>query len=300
MKRPTTSIITLTCALVAFGSAPLLQAQTTVGYWRMGDDGALLNDTSPAGNDLQQIRFQPGGPAATTPPSDFPTSVPQTGASNLSALQLLNGSGEITAAGLNDSPALNLSSFTYEGYYQFDNFNSLNILASKADNPGNSSSWRLTYNSSNLQLGVQLSTTGSNLSSNSFSTTNFGALQTGNAYYVAFSVDATGAGTAGTFYFQDLSAGGSLQSESFSLGATTIFDSSAPFIIGAEASSSTGSGITPTTRIAGVVDEVRLTSGVLQEDQLLASIPEPSAYAAMFGSLALALAIIRRFKCKKS
>jgi hypothetical protein len=95
------------------------------------------------------------------------------------------------------------------------------------------------------------------------------SVPTGKDYYLAAAVDLDGGQT--TFFAQDLTDAGSLQSTTRSFDITTL-NSPTKFAIGA-----TGDG---TLYFDGLIDEVRISDTALSEHQLL--VPEPSVAHLLF------------------
>lgn len=113
------------------------------------------------------------------------------------------------------------------------------------------------------------------------------SLNLNTTYYVGLSVDLTApSATGATFYIQDLSGGGSLQTVSVSIGSTGLLNTTDTLAVGFQNSS---------TQFKGYIDDVRFSNAVLGADQLLiAPIPEPSSAAILAGASALLLVVGRR------
>ena len=110
-------------------------------------------------------------------------------------------------------------------------------------------------------------------------------IPTGKDYYVAATFDL--AGGQATFYVQNLTDGGSLLTSTASHTLTSIANRTG-FYIGGHPTYTFDQ-----VSFAGLIDEVRLSNGVLASGSLLVAIPEPGAYALLGGLVAL-LAVIRR------
>jgi hypothetical protein len=109
------------------------------------------------------------------------------------------------------------------------------------------------------------------------------SVSTGKDYYLAAAVDLDGGQT--TFYLQNLTDGGSLQSTTRPFDITTL-NTPTMFAIGA-----TGDG---TLYFDGLIDEVRISNSALTEQQLLL-VPEPStAFLLAFALVGLAARRRRR------
>jgi hypothetical protein len=111
-------------------------------------------------------------------------------------------------------------------------------------------------------------------------------------YYVAVSFDI--ATDDAIFYWQDLTDGGTLQTQTvnlvtvFNKDATALGDPTLDFTIGYSA------GSDKRWDAGGFIDSVRLSNTALSESELLISVPEPSTVALMLGGLAGLFVMVRR------
>lgn len=110
-------------------------------------------------------------------------------------------------------------------------------------------------------------------------------IPTGKDYYVAVAFDL--AGGQATFYVQNLTDGGSVQSSTVGHSLSSIASRSGLFI-GGHGGHSVGH-----VHFDGLIDEVRLSNAVLSQSSLLA-IPEPGTYALFAGGAGLLMAALRR------
>ena len=90
------------------------------------------------------------------------------------------------------------------------------------------------------------------------------ALEVNKDYYVAASFDPTDQASGLTFYVQDLTASGTLQSTSVGHSVDSLYDSTARLYVGTYNNDSS-------RRWKGLIDEVRFSDEVLPESRLLVS-----------------------------
>jgi hypothetical protein len=119
------------------------------------------------------------------------------------------------------------------------------------------------------------------------------ALALDTDYYIGVSFDAANTTSGLTFYLQDSTNSGSLQSLSTVHSTTGVFDSTADVLIGSF------NGSVSTNRWKGYVDEARISDTVLSQSQLLISVPEPSSYVLLMGGMAALLLLRRRHALSK-
>ncbi|WP_043582393.1 LamG-like jellyroll fold domain-containing protein [Geminisphaera colitermitum] len=281
-------------------ASPAAIAADTIGWWRFEDSTNLGKDSS--GNNLN-LAVSSTTPAQVATP--FHATIPQTGNTNTKAL-VFDSSGSIkNYLSTPDSAVFNFQAFTIEADISITSFNGTNpavIAGQFGFETGNNANanWLFGVKTTGelyLRLGnsANQGTSYNDLSSGLFLTTGADAKN----YYVGASVIADGSGTTAVFYLQDLSAGGDIQSvtKTASLKALTT-TSTAPFVIGT--SCNKDGGIYEYRNFGGTIDEVRLTNGILTQDQLLATtstVPEPATWAMLTAGLILALTlIIRRYR----
>jgi hypothetical protein len=253
--------------------APVADA-AVIAYWRFEDSPGFLSDSSGNGRTLTNTgsvsQYALPGTGAG---SDFPTIIPQTGASNADAAQF-NASNLLSAA---DSDAFTSTTLTVEAFLNGTNLGGAATRAIAGHFRGdiNQRSWLLQVTGTG-NLSFQFSTNGSA----------GGGLS--EAVVSSFSVDLLDTSTDGiTFYLQDLTNGGSLLSEGVVHTATVLHNSTASFTI--------GSTDQPSAQFAGIIDEVRVSNTKLDQSDLLISVPEPSTVVlAGMGALLLGFMARRR------
>lgn len=251
---------------LAFVASGIFSHATTIGHWRM--EG---NDNDSSGNNLHltdpngKVGF--GDNAVHTP--GFPNPIPQTGAANTKHAFTLGGN---VVAGPNpqelrlaDDPLLPTGDFTVEAMVRWGleviNNAVVGDIVSQWGSGQQAFRWGIATNNT-MQMGI------SNVGATPFFTT-LGSFTfvANNDYYVAAVVDLEPAdATTVTFYVKDLTAGTPMQTIPGVTFATTLpsslRDSTADLIIGGAASFNPES-------YGPRVDEVRLSSGVLAESELL-------------------------------
>jgi hypothetical protein len=285
--------------LTSLGLAiPAANAADTIGWWRFEDSANLGKDYS--GNNLNLT-------VSSTPPTQvntpFGSTVPLTGDANTKALGLDSAGTVKNYLSTPDSTTFDFQSFTIEAFVNITSFNNTNnpaVIASQfgfeASNNANAN-WLFGVKTTGelyLRLGnsANQGTSYNDLNSGLFLTTGADAKN----YYVGASVIADGSGTTAVFYLQDLSAGGDMQSVTKTATLKALATgSTAPFVIGT--SSNKDGGIYEYRNFGGAIDEVRLTNGVLTQDQLLATpapVPEPATSAALAAGFILAATLVIR------
>jgi hypothetical protein len=301
MNTPSKLTALALLASVAAGSA----SAQTVAYWRFeGDSTARLTDSSGNGRTLNTVTGHSNSTTQvisyalpeTGPGSKFFDPVPQTGATNTQAFQkAVSGSngGYFQAA---DHASFTSNTLTLEAMVHFTTrTTSLAFIAGHFDGGSNQRSYALVgsgtgVNPENNKLAFIVSSTGNNTGVTTYYS-NF-TITTGIDYYFGVAMDLTGATAAErslTFYFQDLTNGGTLQSQTISgITQSAINDSAASFAIGAQGAGGSHAAWT------GLIDEVRLSNVALGSNQLLVAIPEASSFAAFAGLGVLGLAATRR------
>jgi hypothetical protein len=264
---------------------------TVVGYWQF-EDGAFLDDSSGNGNTLTNV----GGMAQVAIPgsgngSDFPTTIPQTGASNGFIADFTATSG---VSGFSDADNASYGSIATSGAFTIEAFinsgsgggnpEDARYIAAQYDSGSSQRSWGFQVNQFDgmtLFLGDMGTFWDSPDTANNI-------LSLNRDYYVAVSFDI--ATDDAIFYWQDLTGGGTLQSQTVSLAvnATSLGDPTLDFTIGHSAES------TKRWDAGGFIDSVRLSNEALAESELLVSVPEPSTVALMLGAAAGLLVMLRR------
>lgn len=251
-----------------------------VGHWRF-ESCSFLSDSSGNGNTLTSS----GTVSQTVIPdmgngSAFPNPVPQTGTTN----GTMTGFGGSSAAGFDAADSTSINQISAKGTFTLEAF----VNAGTGTTASGDADARYIvgqYNSSasarsfsfqmNTQNGMSvflgrddLAFAGTLKSSNSF-------FENNKDYYVAVSYD-VGANT-GTFYWQNLTDSGTLQSEAanFTAGGSgyngTLGNPNIDLTVGYRQDSN------KFWQNNGFLDEVRVSDTVLGESDLLVSIPEPSS-----------------------
>lgn len=279
----------------AIFSSTHLQA-ATLGYWRMENSSDLGLDSS--GNNLNMTNSGPVGSynlPATGVGSAFFDPIPQTGAANIRAGQFnLGESDHLSIADPFSSAYVDLTIESMINLTTAGATTEVRPIASQWSASSTNHSWQLgiTGNTSGLgarNLILQVATSGTggtvvNLDSDF-------QLSLSNDYYIAASLDFTGSNLAVTFYVQNLTGGGSLQSNVVQTTLSGLYNSTAPLYIG-RGGSTTGSNLF----FNGTIDEVRISDTALTQSQLLA-VPEPSAtLLVLLGGLHIILRRCRRFR----
>ncbi|RRJ98271.1 LamG domain-containing protein [Opitutaceae bacterium TAV4] len=277
-------------------AAPAAIAADTIGWWRFEDSANLGKDSS--GNGLNLTVNSTPSQVATP----FGSTVPQTGDTNTKALNLTANTGHYLSTP--DSATFNFQSFTFETYLRLDAFQAGNnaVIGGQWDSSLTSGkNWSLFVNNSDRELRLRIG----NPSSEGYSEFKSGIqLTLGDNYYIAITVTASGtsSGTSGNFYIQNLSEKPKMDMDIVPFSTTGIRTlntaSTASFALGViyENGAAPNSG---KRNFGGIIDEVRLTNGVLAQDQLLgySTIPEPATWAMLAAGLILALTlIIRRYR----
>jgi hypothetical protein len=266
-----------------------------VGHWQF-EDGAFLDDSSGNGNTLTNV----GGMAQVAIPgsgngSDFPTTIPQTGATNGRIADFTATSG---VSGFSDADNASYGSIATSGAFTIEAFinsgsgggapEDARYIAAQYDSGSSQRSWGFQVNGDEgltLLLGDMGTFWESPDTANNIISFN-------TDYYVAVSFDI--ATDDAIFYWQDLTNGGTLQTQTvnlvtaYSVNATSLGDPTLDFTIGYSA------GSDKRWDAGGVIDSVRLSNTALSESELLIAVPEPSTVALALGALAGVLVMARR------
>ncbi|WFB36343.1 hypothetical protein P3T73_01010 [Kiritimatiellota bacterium B12222] len=255
----------------------------TIGYWRFEDD--VLTDSSGNGNTLSVIT---GATKEAIPVSgngsEFSSPIPQTGDSN-GSMASFNGSGSLSVA--DPFGASGLGSFTAEAYINLGSTSSnTQYVMSQYDANNGDRSWGLGIADSNGTLSAGANEMYLLVSPDGDNPTTLLplglTLTTGVDYYIAFSFDGSTGTNDVTFYYQDLTNGGTLMSTIGSSTMNKVFDSSAKFRISGTGNTNIGGKFT------GDIDEVKISDTVLSSSELLIAIPESSTLS-LFSFAGLAL-----------
>lgn len=140
---------------------------------------------------------------------------------------------------------------------------------------GNQRSWLLCRPASTNTLGLLLSSTGGNTYTFNGSAPDW-SLNTLNDYYIAFSFDRSKTNGGVVLYMKNLTATGALLKASFDHALSGgLFNSSASLII--DGLNGAGGGTADSEGIRGLIDEIRITAGVLRERDLLINKANPGS-----------------------
>lgn len=262
--------------LVVWGAAA--QAATT-GYWRFETSPGFLADSSGNGRTLTAV---PNAAQVTLPGSGngstFPDPIPLTGSPNDSAATFDGTSDRLTTP---DSAAFTDTTFTLEAFFSAPSLNSSNkSIAGHWTSTGNQRSYLIAVGTTNF-LAFLFSADG--IATTTVTSTFLVGANTD--YYAAATVNLADTSANGiTFYLQNLTAGGALQSNGQAHAGTTLFDSTTTFAIGSTSQ--------PSSEFTGLIDEVRMSDTKLAASELLIA-PEPGS-AALLGRGAGLLGLWRR------
>jgi len=278
MRNPFISLLFCISLYVAFQAHA---HAATVAHWRFeGTDVTFFEDSSGNGHDL-------GFDDNTTVESATPYTLPTTGAGSafldpLPQSGLLNtGAANFTTSGVDgylrapDSSAWTTNTFTIEAMVNLTTVGALQSIAGQLSTIEAAKRTLLFHVNSGNKLAIIIN-----------NDTISSSLQLSGSvdYYVGVAVDLTAPENERlTFYLQDLTNGGALQSQTLDTDSTNILDNISPFSIGSTSS--------PSSRFNGLIDEVRFSDTALEASELLIA-PEPAR--AMFLCLGLMLASLRR------
>jgi hypothetical protein len=288
LPRPTRAVLALALTVLPTLAAPA----AVIGHWLFEDNTNLGLDSSGSGRTLTVS----GTSAAALTPS------PTGGGVNTLGVNL-NGSSNVMS--LADETALAFSTgFTFEAYLKHDQWaegGTPRVIAAQTNTataPNGRFGWQLGVASvdsstftTNGTLFMQMTSTGQTANAVNF---NSGfALAEETLYYVAVSVSigGTGVGTTVNFYLKNLTTNVLQTSSITQVGLTSLYDSDAPFMIGA--SQNAGSA---TRNFDGQIDEARLSNTTLGSSDLLINIPEPEGPALILGVVGLWACFSRRHR----
>jgi len=267
-------------SLTLLGAASVSQA-ATLGYWRFESSPGFLSDSSGNDHTLTAVGSPTQGSITGT---DFPTTIPQTGAANASLAQTSNGNVFSLA------DPFNVTDFTIEAFFAKNvQTTETQYFVSHWEASGGQRNYAFGISGSNgvnggpaNELFLLLSDDGASTSIINSGLT--ASLSTDS--YSGVSFDQSNQSSGVTFYLQDLT-GGSLQSSSAAHAITDLNEPTSTFRI------ASFSGNSSTSVLQGEIDEVRISDTVLSSSQLLA-VPEPSVAALALGGIGSLFLIGRR------
>ena len=227
---------------------------TTVAHWRFEDSPGFTNDSSSTGLNLINTAAAqytlPGSGAG----SDFSDPVPRTGDTNAKGAQFDNSSDLMETGNSGITPLTD--DFTVEAFINNDFIEgSRNTIVSQWDYTVNKRVFQFTIEGGVLK--AYISTTGAD----SPGYTSSLSITDDKDYYVALVFDLDGGDV--TFYAQNLSDGGTLQSDTVAHTHTELIQDDR-FVV--------GGGVSATANnFRGVIDEVRISRAALPVKSLLIS-----------------------------
>ncbi len=257
-------------------AASTTNGTSTLAYWRFegGFDPAnraagFFADSSGSGHDID-----PSGGVYTSsnqvavPRLDggsyrgaaFPSPIPRTGAVNGKALFTSAGSAWLLVP---DSPDWTQPAFTVEALISASAMGTsgYDCVVSQWGSGSSQRSWFFGRNLNSWRLALILSANGTTSSILAGPGPDWD-LFASNDYYVAFSFDRARATNGVTLYLKNLTANGPLRRAALAHSLTGgLFEAAFPLNI--NAFNSVGSGV------SGMIDELRISRGVLPEDELL-------------------------------
>lgn len=262
-------------ALVVLAVATGSSSAAVIGHWRFeGDETTFLTDSGPNGLHLTANGPPMQGPIPVTGRgSNFPTSLPVTGAAN-ERLAIFSGDDRFNSA---DNALYTNSAFSIEALVNTGTAAGTQIIAGHwHSTTAANQSYFLSVSTGVLNFSYYNDTNGRrNINSGITISTNTG-------YYVGVAVNMLDLTTSGiVFYVQNL-ATGVWQISERAHADTTLRNAGGDFSIGATAGG--------TSYWTGVIDEVRLSDTQLGPSELLIPVPEPGSLALLgsgFGLLGL-------------
>lgn len=271
-------------------TAASLQA-ATVAYYRFETPDMEPATFADSGDVAPSVPLDnDGGMVLDASAQNFPSTIPQTGASNGRVLSFF-GSDDIEGT----DAKFQVSSFTIEGYFSFNNTGaSTQYFASRWRGSDGNRSFGIGIADNNGTGSASANTLFAILSEDGDSTTVVASglpeLATDTVYYFGMSYADATTGNDTVFYLQDITNGGALLSNNVDSGIdTNNVGTNSEFRLGGISSDDGGS---PSNTLGGRLDEIRLSNVVLSESELLA-VPEPGSTVLLLGTLGL-LAVRRR------
>jgi hypothetical protein len=276
--------LTLLAGTAALASVLGTAQAATIGYWRF-EQGAFLSDSSGNGltltNNSSTVITQTARPISG-PASSFPATIPQNSLSNGHIASF--GPGRTADSGttsdtLSVADPATFIDLTIEAFFhQTFRSTTAQYIAGHWASTGNQRSWALGINGTNAITGVAANNLFFILSSDGSSSTLVDSgisILEDKDYYVAARFDGqnpTSSASIASFYVKNLTDNTAVQTASFNLSFGTLHNTDGAFTIG-------GQALTTQNRdFIGYIDEVRLSSSVVPDSQLLI-VPEPGALA---------------------
>lgn len=277
-------------ALAMLSCAATIQAATTMAYWRMGDDdNNPLLDSSGNGHNFYAAAYTAYPLPASGRGSTFPSPIPQNDLTNEHAVSLDGSSGgdRMVANNFMDSSL----DFSVEGFINLGATNTrTQYIISKSNSAGNNRGWAI-----GVAASTGTGTAGPNelffiASANGSSAVVVPLglqLTVSNDYYFGMSYNNATSTNDIVFYYEDLTGAGSLQTNIVSSGVVTLNNPAIDLEVGATNSDQ--------NNYNGLVDELRISSGLITESELLVvtPIPEPTAIS-MIAMVGLVGILIKR------
>ncbi len=268
---------------------------SVVAYWRF-ESGGFLADSTGKGNNLTQVgNVSQSNLPGTGNGSAFLNPVPKTGAANGSTLEFDDNTVSgftATDSSSFDGIAAN-GTFTLEAFINTGNSASSEYIVNQYDSSLGGSSQRSFSFQTNSQDGLSLFLGRGDLEYFGFHKSADNIFTANRDYYVAVSYDVSS--NSSTFYWQDLSGSGSLQSASgsYDQSSGSAWDGSLgnPTL---DVTVGHRNGSSQVWDAGGFLDELRISDTVLSQGDLLVSIPEPSSLMLMLTAYAGLSLFLRR------
>ncbi len=224
----------------------------TAVHWRFEDSPGFTNDSSTSGmilkNNTSTTQYTLPGSGVG---SDFPSPVPQTGDANAKAAEFNSTADVLDTVQSGIWPIID--DYTLEAFINNDAaVGSRNVIVSAWDHSAGHRSFQFAVNSSDKLEALLGTGTGFSAVTSTLTITQ------DKDYFVAMSFDEDG---DVTFYAQNLTDGGTLQSNTQSHALSSYFRDD-HFAVG----NTIGGGA---NQLDGVIDEVRISRGILQVSELL-------------------------------
>ncbi|WP_043586288.1 hypothetical protein [Geminisphaera colitermitum] len=303
--RLLTTLLAIAVGVTSLALAPTSLQAATIGYWRFEASANLGKDSGSNGLNLTlggDVGYAaiPGTGAG----SWFPDTILQTGAANTGALLFGTGTTTRNYAACNETvdrtTIQNLfaasPSFTIESIFHYDTHTDYQGLVGRWQTSSDRRGWYVRINA-NGEVVFNYSVDGKAGATSSGTISSGITLANDKDYYLGITFDSTLGGNI-TFWYQNLSdPTSSLTSVSVENTFGTIFNPLWGVEIGSiSALSASGTPVTYPRQMASYVDEIRLSTGVLNESQLLVSVPIPvpePATTVLIAGVAILILVLR-------